>query len=75
MTKTGYLISSGVGGVIVGAIGGAIAANSRDYPVLKASLGTGAIYIGLAALLVATDSLRFDPPGTLSGPPQPLRFP
>ncbi len=76
MTKAGYIVGSAVGGVIVGAIGGAIAYNSSGHPVLKASLGTGAIYAAIAAFVASSDLMKFEPANnTLSGPPPPLRFP
>jgi hypothetical protein len=72
MTKAGYVVLNGIGGMIAGAIGASFA--SGDHPVAKGALATGITYSLISTVLIATDSIGFKSPG-VSGPPQPLRFP
>jgi hypothetical protein len=71
MTNGGQILVSGVGGLIAGGIGAAVANSSRSFPVLKGALVVGLLDAALAAALVAgAESAK--QVGT-SGPP-PRRF-
>jgi Na+-driven multidrug efflux pump len=52
-TGNKYVIASGVGGMISGAIGAAVASSSDSHPVLKGALVVGALNAALGAFLVA----------------------
>lgn len=54
-TGNKYVIASGVGGMISGAIG-AVANSSDSHPVLKGALVVGALNAALGAFLVAVQS-------------------
>jgi len=68
------VVASGLGGLVAGAIGAAVANSSDSYPVLKGALVVGAIDAVLTAVVIGASE---KPTGTLSGPPRPrpLMFP
>lgn len=52
MTTGGYILMSGIGGAVSGAIGASVANASRSYPVLKGSLVVAALNSALAGAMV-----------------------
>ena len=68
------VVASGLGGLVAGAIGAAVANSSDSYPILKGALVVGAIDAVLTAVVIGASE---KPAGTLSGAPRPrpLRFP
>lgn len=71
------LLVSGIGGMIPGAIGAAVADSSRSHPILKGALVTGAANALLTLVFLAGMDSR-QGQGQLSGAnptPLPMRFP
>lgn len=51
--NAGYYIASGLGGMIAGAIGAAVAESSDSHPILKGALVVGVTNVMLSAVLAA----------------------
>ena len=64
------VVASGIGGMVAGAIGAAVANSSDSYPVLKGALVVGAIDAVLTAVFIAaSDTAKSN--GQLSGVGRP----